>query len=266
MKFYESGQWEAPVLLLLPGTCCHWKKNFGHVLPLLNEQFHVVCVSYDGFDEKEESLFTTVTAQVEKIEQFVSCNFGGHIDAAYGCSLGGSLVGMLVERQNIHIGHAVLGSSDLDQEDGLSARLKAWLIGWVLHGVMQKGRLPGWMRKRLDAKPTEQKAYMEKMLAMMGLADRSMTFVKQRSIRSQFYSDLVTPLGDAICVKDTTVHCFYARKMGDMYLQRYKQHFASPDIVTHDLLHEELLLCQPEKWVQEVCRCCIPSRASAKPR
>ena len=37
MKFHESGLWDAPVLLLLPGTCCHWKKNFGLVLPMLNE-------------------------------------------------------------------------------------------------------------------------------------------------------------------------------------------------------------------------------------
>lgn len=253
MRFHESGQWDAPVLMLLPGTCCHWQRNFGHVLPLLNECFHVACVSYDGFDETEDTTFTTVTDQVEKIEAFVQQSFGGRIHAVYGCSLGGSLAGMLVERRRIRIDHAILGSSDLDQEEGLSARFKAWLIGKVLYGVMQKGQLPRWMQKRLDAKPPEQKTYMEKMLAMMGLRDRSMAFVKRESIRNQFYSDLVTPLGDKISVAGTTVHCFYAKKMGDVYLDRYHQHFAKPRIVTHDLLHEELLLCQPEKWVQEVC-------------
>lgn len=254
MKFRESGQWDGPVLMLLPGTCCHWQKNFGHVLPLLNGHFHVVCVSYDGFDETEDTTFTTVTDQLEKIEDFVQKSFGGRIHAVYGCSLGGSLAGMLVERRLIRIDHAILGSSDLDQEDGLSARFKAWLIGKVLHGVMQKGHLPRWMHKRLDSIPPEQKAYMEKMLAMMGLQDCSMSFVKRESIRNQFYSDLVTPLGDKISVAGTTVHCFYAKKMGEVYLERYKQHFAQPHIVTHDLLHEELLVCQPEKWVQEVFR------------
>ncbi len=29
MKFHESGLWDAPVLMLLPGTCCHWQRNFG---------------------------------------------------------------------------------------------------------------------------------------------------------------------------------------------------------------------------------------------
>lgn len=48
MKFYHFGNKEAPVIFLLPGTCCHWKRNFGKVIPLLESDFHVVCVSYDG--------------------------------------------------------------------------------------------------------------------------------------------------------------------------------------------------------------------------
>lgn len=51
MKFYPFGPEDAPVLLLLPGTCCHWKSNFQKVIPLLEGTFRVVCVSYDGFDE-----------------------------------------------------------------------------------------------------------------------------------------------------------------------------------------------------------------------
>ena len=50
MKVYEFGADTAPVILLLPGTCCHWKSNFGQVIPLLQRDFRVLCVSYDGFD------------------------------------------------------------------------------------------------------------------------------------------------------------------------------------------------------------------------
>ena len=51
MKVYAFGEENAPVILLLPGTCCHWKGNFGHVIPLLSDEYRVLCVSYDGFDE-----------------------------------------------------------------------------------------------------------------------------------------------------------------------------------------------------------------------
>ena len=44
--------------VLLPGTCCHWKSNFGAVIPLLADSFRVLCVSYDGFDETEPVSYT----------------------------------------------------------------------------------------------------------------------------------------------------------------------------------------------------------------
>ena len=87
--------------MLLPGTCCHWKGNFGKVIPLLAENYHVLCVSYDGFDETEDSEFISMQEETEKIEAYIQNNFGGYIQAAYGCSLGGSFVGLLAARQKI---------------------------------------------------------------------------------------------------------------------------------------------------------------------
>ncbi|MGN0295119.1 MAG: hypothetical protein ACI4D3_14060 [Lachnospiraceae bacterium] len=87
-----------------------------------------------------------------------------------------------------------------------------------------------------------------------------MSFVTKRSIQNQFYSDLVTPLEDSISVPGTTVHIFYAVKMGPQYLERYERHFKGPDIRRHNLQHEELLVCYPERWVQEVTECCAVTK------
>ena len=54
MKFYSFGKATAPVIMLLPGTCCHWKSNFAKVIPLLADTYHVLCVSYDGFDKRKK--------------------------------------------------------------------------------------------------------------------------------------------------------------------------------------------------------------------
>ena len=78
------------MILLLPGTCCHWKLNFGEVIPLLQQHFRVVCVSYDGFDETENSVFPDMLAETERIEEYIKTNHGGSVRAAYGCSLGSS--------------------------------------------------------------------------------------------------------------------------------------------------------------------------------
>lgn len=256
MKFYTFGLRENPVILLLPGTCCHWKRNFGHVIPLLEQSFHVVCASYDGFDETENTIFPDMLTETAKIENYIQENYGGSICAAYGCSMGGSFVGLLIQRGNIQIKHGILGSSDLDQSEGLGAKLQSRLVAKVVYGIMQKGKLPGWMQKRLDKKSPEERAYMDAMLKMFGVGSQHMNFVKKESIRNQFYSDLVTPLEDCISVAGTTVHIFYAVKMGEQYLARYHQHFRKPDIRRHDMQHEELLMHYPQQWVEEVRLCC----------
>ena len=197
-----------------------------------------------------------MVTETEKIEKYIKEKCGGKIHAAYGCSLGGSFVGLLVQRKNVHISHAILGSSDLDQEDGFSAKFKAWLIGKILYGIFPKGKLPRFMQRQLERKPKSERMYYEKMLDMFGMNNTRMSFVERESIRNQFYSDLVTPIENNISVSGTTVHIFYAVKMGEKYLERYHRHFENPDIRRHDMQHEELLLCYPDRWAEEVKKCC----------
>lgn len=99
MKIYSFGEETKPAILLLPGTCCHWKRNFGHVIPLLQEHFYVLCASYDGFDETEDSTFPNMLIETAKLENYIQKNLGGQLFAAYGCSLGGSFVGLMVQRK-----------------------------------------------------------------------------------------------------------------------------------------------------------------------
>ena len=105
-------------------------------------------------------------------------------------------------------------------------------------------------------KPADESLYYEKMLDMFGMNNTRMSFVERESIHNQFYSDLVTPIENRISVSGTTIHIFYAVKMGERYLERYHRHFKNPDIRRQDMQHEELLICYPEQWVEEVKKCC----------
>ena len=256
MKFYEFGEADKPVIILLPGTCCHWKANFEAVIPLMEPDFRVVCVSYDGFDETEESIFPDMLTETEKIEQYIQNNCGGRICCAYGCSLGGTFVALLIQRKKIKIDHGIIGSSDMDKDGEVPAKFNAWLVSKILFGMFQKGKLPKFMAKRLEEKPAEERRYYGKMLDMFGMNSTRMSFVKRERIRNQFYSDLVTPLQKKISVPNTTIHCFYAEKMGEKYLKRYIEYFKDPDIRRHKMQHEELHICYPLLWVDEVRKCC----------
>ena len=242
MRFYTFGERADPVILLLPGTCCHWRLNFGEVIPLLAPHFHVVCVSYDGFDE------------TEKIEEYIQTNHDGRIRAAYGCSLGGSFVGLLVQRRNIHIDHAILGSSDLDQDARWKAMLKCKIAVPLLHKIVSTGEYPKILQGLMEKKRTP---YRDKFMAMFGIGNGGLPFMKRESVYNQFYSDLITPLEESIAVPGTTVHCFYAEKMGEKYLHRYYKHFADPVIHRFDMEHEELLVLHSEQWAEKVKEVCL---------
>lgn len=82
-----------------------------------------------------------------------------------------------------------------------------------------------------------------------------MQTVSKRSMKNEFYSDLITPLENKISVEGTKLHVFYALQMGSQYRARYEQHFANPDIIEQDYGHEELLSFYPQKWIEEIRKC-----------
>ena len=250
MKIYTFGAEDAPVLLLLPGTCCHWKSNFGAVIPLLADSFRVLCVSYDGFDETEQTEFPTMLEETEKIEAYLKTHCGGHIRAAYGCSLGGSFVGLLAARQNIHMDYGILGSSDLDQSPVAAAKLQTALLLPLLYPFIRDGKFKSRiLQKKLQKRMGQTEAYVQAFMDMLG---GGRPYVTMESCKNQFYSDLITPLPDQINVPGTEIHIFYALKMGAKYRARYQQHFAHPVLHEQNLQHEELLACHPEQWAHLV--------------
>lgn len=246
MKVYTFGDAEKPAVLLLPGTCCHWESNFGQVIPLLASDFRVLCVSYDGFDETERTEFPTMLEETAKIEDWIRANCGGHIRAAYGCSLGGSFVGLLAARGNIRMDFGILGGSDLDQASPLAAKLQTKLLLPLIYPLIRDGEFKlRFLRRRMAQRLEQDPEYIGAFMRLFGSAR---PYVSQRSCQSQFYSDLITPLPDGIDVPGTEIHIFYALKMGEKYRARYLQHFARPVIHELDLQHEELLVRFPDRW------------------
>ena len=255
MKVHAFGDEDAPKLLLLPGTCCDWRGNFGRVVPLLADEFRVLCVSYDGFEETETSTFPTMLEETEKIEAYIGEHCGGAIRAVYGCSLGGSFAGLLAARENVRIDYAILGSSDLDQSSPLAAKLRAAILIPMIYPLIRDGKFSaGFLQNRAEKMRREDPEYIGAFMDMFGGARAD---VSRESCKNQFYSDLVTPLPDGIDPKRCEIHIFYALKMGEKYRARYEKHFVHPVIHEQDLRHEELLARYPEGWaalVKQIAR------------
>lgn len=257
MRIHEFGKADKPFILLLPGTCCYWKANFENVIESLTKDFRVGIAAYSGFDENSNDEFISMENETEKLETYIKENYNSKICAAYGCSLGGSFVALLIARQNIIMEHGIIGSSDFDQSGIISAKLKAALMGKVLYPYIHTGKYSiSFMQKKMEQRLKEPDPYNKAFLSIVGTDRYDLSFISKTSLKNQFYSDLVTRIPDHIESKDTEIHVFYAKKMGEKYLTRYKQHFQNPVIHEHNMRHEELLGVYPEQWaklVKEIC-------------
>ncbi len=148
-------------------------------------------------------------------------------------------------RQNIHIDYGILGSSDLDQASVVAAKLQTAILLPLLYPLIHDGAFKSRaIQKRMDRR-SGQVQCGSTLLDMLGGAR---PYITKKSCKNQVYSDLITPLPDAIDVPGTEIHIFYARKMGEKYRARYLKHFAHPVIHEQTLGHEEFLAREPAQW------------------
>ena len=249
MRILEHGRGQEQTLLFFPCTAEPvWA--FEATIALLSQRRHVFQVVFDGHQPEYPGDFTSVEQTVDEVTEYLKSHGVDRLDAAYGCSLGGSFVGLLAARQNIHMDCGILGSSDLDQASPLAARLQTDFLLPLIYPVVRDGKFKAkFLQKRLDKRARESGDYVKAFLKMFGEAR---PYVTMQSCKNQFYSDLITPLPDKIHVPGTEIHIFYALKMGAKYRARYQQHFAHPVLHEQNLQHEELLACHPEQWAHLV--------------
>ena len=66
-------------------------------------------------------------------------------------SVGGSFVGLLAARGNIHMDYGILGSSDLDQAPALTAKLQTELLVPLIYPVIRDGQFKSrLLRKKME--------------------------------------------------------------------------------------------------------------------
>ncbi len=121
-----------------------------------------------------------------------------------------------------------------------------------MYKMVHTGALPKFMQKKINEADEVKKELYNGFLNMFGIEQGGNPWITKQSIYNQFYSDLVTKVQHGIDVPGTTIHVFYATKMGKKYEKRYCTYFKNPDIRRHNMQHEELFCCHSAEWVEEV--------------
>jgi len=121
MKFELLGKEGAPSLMLIPGLGVSYE-IFLPLVELLKDKFRIIAVQVDGFTLGEQTRFTSVDDQAAQAIAFIRDRFDGHLDGAYGLSLGGKILSRILERDEVTIDHAILDAAPL-------LPLPKWLVG-----------------------------------------------------------------------------------------------------------------------------------------
>ncbi|MBO4530378.1 MAG: alpha/beta hydrolase [Paludibacteraceae bacterium] len=112
MLFHTYGNKEKRSLLLIHGLGVS-HEIFLPLIDLLKDNFYIVAVGIDGFLLGQTSQYTSVNDQAIQTAQYVRENLDGHLDVAYGLSLGGKILSRILERDEIVIDHAILDAAPL---------------------------------------------------------------------------------------------------------------------------------------------------------
>lgn len=121
MRFELLGKEGAPSLMLIPGLGVSYE-IFLPLVELLKDNFRIIAVQVDGFTLGEQTRFTSVDDQAAQAAAFVRERFDGHLDGAYGLSLGGKILSRILERDEVTVDHAILDAAPL-------LPLPKWLVG-----------------------------------------------------------------------------------------------------------------------------------------
>ena len=254
MKIFAYGSPDKPQLLLLPGLCSNGSVYFKEVIPLLMEQFQVVLVCFNGFDGNEHTCFVSLEEETKVIEGYIEENYGGRLFAAFGSSLGGSVLTLLLQRRRVSFKHVIISGTDFDHLSKLNAFFLSRMFGPMYYKMAHDGVVPNKIRSQM--KMSHRNDSFTKQLCIMGVNQGGYTYVKKSSVLNQFYSEWTPKLQKNINVPGTMDHCIHAKKTGDEYLKRYKKHFSNPNICVYNMRHEELLFSFPREWTKEIEKIC----------
>lgn len=120
MTILLFGKKQAPKLLLIPGLGVSYEL-FLPLIKRLEDRFRIMPVEVDGFTLDRQTRFTSVDDQAAQIITYVQEHCGGHLDVAYGLSMGGKILSRMMERNEIVIDHAILDAAPL-------LSLPKWLV------------------------------------------------------------------------------------------------------------------------------------------
>ena len=242
MQIRRFGVPDGKKIMLLHGNLMCWRQ-FEDVIPLLEKEYDVYAVSFDGFDGTGKTTYTTAQAQADKLEEYIADHCGGVLDALFAESLGCGPAVLLKESSKVQIRQMILsGPEYLDY--GILNPLLLKTMPQKQYRTAHEKKMPAWALRFMGQ--TEQ--------GMQTMLSRIPENVSLESIRATWEVGLYLYRTPFRVQPDAEVACWYGQREGHMKkaIERLQQAypkltvrcfagFGHGDILNHPaLLVEEL--------------------------
>lgn len=182
MKFYEFGIENSKTIMLLPGNMMT-HRQFEKIVPMLANKYHVITVSFDGFDETGKTTYTTAKKQAEKIAAFIRNNLNGRIGLVLSESLGGAPAAFLTRSKTISIGGIIMDGASYWNLGILNPIAKNTLYK-IPYGIVSKAKkngkfsMPSWLLKSMGLTQEEINSITHQMALDVSTETLKATFVE----------------------------------------------------------------------------------------
>lgn len=143
MKFFESGVQTGKTVMLLPGNFMT-HRQFEFIAPKLAEEYRVIAVDFDGYDETGTTVYTTAEDQARKLTAYIREHLDGRVDLVYAESLGSLPAAFLTRHGDLQLGGVILSGVQYltwGVFDPLVVALTAPLTYAVMNRFVKDGKL-----------------------------------------------------------------------------------------------------------------------------
>lgn len=250
MKFYEFGTPGKPTIMCLPGNFMT-HRQFENIVPLLENAYHVITVSFDGYDETGETVYTTGEDQAGKLAVFIRDNLGGRIDLVYAESLGSIPALFLTRIKGLQIGGIIVSGAEYMNYgifNGLAIKFFAPMTYKLMTKILRSGdvKFPAFLKIKMGITDDVFAPMLKQACQALTLETTKATFWE--AVR--LYPEHVSTWAPDPSVR---IACWYGEK--EMNMKKAVKHLkrAFPNLEVHPfqglghgeiMAHQELLVSE----------------------